>query len=81
MHPCFDPSSSQPSVAPDVEQSAAYVVVVAHKVKAGLIDADDLVPAERETAIVKPNQIAQHAYGGSISRRQEHRVKRLFRAV
>ena len=81
MHRGFDPSSGQPSVAPDVEQSAADVVVVAHKIKAGLIDAHHLVPAERETSIVEPNQIAQHAHGGSISRCQDHGVKRLFRVV
>ena len=78
MYGRFDPSRSQPCVAPDVEQSSAYVVVVPDKVKAGLIDADDLVPAHRETAIVKMDQAPQHADGRPITRRQNHRIERLL---
>ena len=81
MYGRFDPSRSQPCVAPDVEQSSAYVVVVADKVKAGLIDADDLVTAHRETAIVKIDQAPQHPDGRSITCRQDHGVKRLLRIV
>ena len=81
MYGRFDPSRSQPCVAPDVEQSSAYVVVVPDKVKAELIDADDLVPAHRETAIVKLDQPPQHADGRPITSREDDGVKRLLRAV
>jgi len=81
MHRRFDPPSGQPSIAPDIEQSSPNVVVVPDKVQAGLIDADNLVPSQREAAIVKTDQATQHADRRSIARRQDHRVKRLFRVI
>ena len=81
MYGRFNPSRSQARVAPDVEQSSAYVVVVPDKVQAGLIDADDLVPAHRETAIVKMDQAPQHADSRPITCRQDHGVKRFLRIV
>lgn len=81
MHRRFDPPSGQPSIAPDIEQSSPNVVVVPDKVQAGLIDADNLVPSQSETAVVKTDQATQHADGRSIARRQDHRVKRLFRVI
>jgi len=54
---------------------------VPDEVQARLVDADDLLATQSESALIEMDQAAEHADGGLITCREDHRIVRFLGSI